>query len=67
MNDWRTDFRVYQGGLMRCCLATLQDFMAATDHRPEEGDTLQCAYHEGSGGMIFRNGAWRWNKPADAS
>lgn len=66
MNDWRREYRVYQGGLMRCCLATLDDFMATTEHPPKEGDILHCAYHGDNGGMIFRDGAWHWNRPEDA-
>jgi len=65
MEDWRITYRVFQGGLMRCCLATLDDYMAKTDKPPQEGDTLPCAYHSDNGGMIFRDGAWRWNRPEE--
>ncbi len=55
------NYLVRHGGLMRCCLATLDEFMATKDEPPEEGDTLRCKYHCDNGGMIFRNGGWEWN------
>lgn len=65
MDEWR-NYRVYQGGLMRCCLLTLQEFMATEAQQPpQEGDLLHCRYHADNGGMIFHDGAWRWNKPED--
>ncbi len=56
-------YEVRIGGLMRCCLSTLEDFMARAKEQPKEGDTLLCRYHCNNGGMIFRNGAWEWNRP----
>lgn len=57
-------YRVHHGGLMRCCLASLDEAMAARTEPPAEGETLHCKYHDDNGGMIFRNGAWEWNRPA---
>ncbi len=58
-------YEVRTGGLMRCGLATLDEYMQSIiddDVGPQEGQTLQCRYHEGNGGMIFRDGAWEWNQ-----
>lgn len=57
--------QVRHGGLMRCCLATLDEAMAARDVMPVEGETMPCKYHAENGGMIFRDGAWEWNRPED--
>jgi hypothetical protein len=65
-DEWRTNFKVATGGLMRCCLLTLDQFMATTPEPPKEGETLQCIYHEGYG-MIYRKDVWRWNTPEDGS
>lgn len=56
-------YAVRHGGLMRCCLASLGAAMVAATEPPKEGDTMHCKYHTDNGGMIFRNGAWEWNKP----
>lgn len=56
------EYTVHHGGLMRCCLATLNKAMLAATEPPKEGDKLQCEYHDGYG-MIFRNGAWEWAAP----
>jgi hypothetical protein len=57
-------YRVKHGGLMRCCLATLDDAMVAAVRPPTEGDTLRCAYCKDEYGMVFTNGAWQWNAPS---
>jgi hypothetical protein len=44
------------GGLMRCCLATLDE---AAEHNPKEGDTQGCRYCKN--GMRFKDGAWEWS------
>lgn len=48
------------GGLMRCCLATLEEKRTADPKYAEEGATLKCDYCS-DGEMIFNNGAWEWN------
>lgn len=51
------------GGLMRCCLATLDDHLLALEVRSKEGDQLTCKYCVSKAGdMIFRGGAWEWNR-----
>ncbi len=56
-------YRVRQGGLMRCCLQSLDDAMVAASAQPKEGDTARCAYCDDEYGMVFRDGAWQWAKP----
>lgn len=43
------------GGLLRCCLTTLDE---AENLKEEEGETLHCKYCSSS--MIFLNDAWEW-------
>jgi hypothetical protein len=58
------EYRVRHGGLMRCCLASLQGAMAERTEPLQEGETIFCKYCDpNNGGMIFRNGAWEWNRP----
>jgi len=50
------------GGLLRCCLASLDEHMARATEDPKEGDKLECHYCKSpAGGMIFRNRAWEWD------
>ena len=55
-------YTVRHGGLLRCCLLTLDDAMVAATEPPKEGDQLQCAYGKPHGFMRFRDGAWEWDK-----
>jgi len=50
---------VHQGGLMRCCLATLSDHV---NDEAEVGDTLGCDYEaDDEPKMILGNDyVWRW-------
>ena len=51
---------VKQGGLMRCCLATLEElYPNGPAQVATEGQVLPCAYCSSS--MIFRAGYWEWN------
>lgn len=67
----RQTYNVNQGGLMRCCLATLGSEILrrlnVNEPLMRDGDTLRCAHHDGCG-MICdtRNGKlqWRWNREA---
>lgn len=58
--------RIRIGGLMRCCIETINEKMEAATTAPSEGDTLSCKYHDDNGGMIFRDGAWEWNRPEES-
>lgn len=57
---------VRTGGLMRCCLATLDAAMLASQVPPKEGDILPCRYHPQDNSMIFRDGGWEWNAPKES-
>ena len=46
------------GGVMRCCIATL-DERVARDREPQEGEKLPCNWC--SSGLIYRDGAWEWD------
>jgi len=63
MADQVKNWAVRQGGLMRCCLATLDEAMEARTMPPNDGDVIHCKYHADNDGMIFRAGAWEWNQP----
>ena len=52
---------VWQGGLMRCCLKTLED--EELDKEPEIDQILECKYCDEE--MIYREDGWHWNKPDD--
>lgn len=57
--------KVEQGGLMRCCLYSLGQFVE--EHSKEEateGFTLDCIYEKpGNKNLIFQGGVWKWNQP----
>lgn len=54
------NYKVRTGGLMRCCLATLEERMPTCADDPVEGEKLVCRYC--SGNMVFRDGAWEWDR-----
>lgn len=58
-------YRVRIGGLLRCCLLSLDEAMEqAEGDSPSEGDILKCHYCKSpDGGMIFTKDAWEWNHP----
>ncbi len=53
-----TLYKVRYGGLLRCCLVSLDDAMVEAKEPPKEGDTHHCKYCKNK--MIFRDGAWEW-------
>lgn len=59
----KTPYSLNQGGLMRCCLLTLDDAMVKRpDDEPlREGETLNCKWCAAS--MIYHDGYWQWNHP----
>ena len=52
--------KVYFGGLMRCCIATIEemDFQELSDLSTERS-VLSCKYCKST--MIFKVDHWRWN------
>jgi hypothetical protein len=56
-------YEVQTGGLMRCCLVSLDEHMRsleAADTPPKEGDVVKCKFCSGEG-MILKEWIWRWN------
>jgi hypothetical protein len=54
-------YRVRHGGLMRCCLATLEERMATCAPDPVVGEQLKCKYC--NNWMRFgEDGAWEWDR-----
>jgi len=47
------------GGLLRCCVATIEDHNFTT--APKEGDILECKYCTDT--MVYHNECWEWNRP----
>ena len=58
-------YRVRKGGLMPCCLQTLDDvlFQAANAEEPQPavGERIRCAHHE-SHMIRAEDGAWEWDR-----
>lgn len=54
--------KIFQGGLMRCCIQTLVEYQEQKDTPSGEGETLDCRFEkEGNKNMVFMGGAWKWN------
>ena len=53
---------------MRCCTETVDDlYPDGPAQIADEGQALQCKYNPDHPGhrMIFRDGAWQWDRPPD--
>lgn len=62
-----TDSQQYQvrhGGLMRCCLATLDNLAVSGELPTDIGATLSCQYHavREPDMILCADGVWAWNK-----
>lgn len=58
--------KVAQGGLMRCCLATIDEYVAThADQSPKFGLILDCKYEKPGNAQVVldTSGIWRWNRP----
>ncbi len=56
--------RLNPGGLMRCCTGTFLEKRKDFQKSPaKEGDVLPCQHCDQS--LIFRAGAWEWNRKED--
>ncbi len=53
------DEKVYQGGLMRCCTATLDEVRSEATDTPRKDDVINCKWCSSS--MIWRGDGWHWN------
>jgi hypothetical protein len=63
----KASYRTRIGGLMRCCLQSLDDHMVAIKVPPREGDTVKCKWCDDEHGMVFTHGAWQWAKPDESA
>jgi hypothetical protein len=62
--DWLRDYRVAQGGLMRCCMESLDRQLRAMTERPKDGTVLDCEFEKaGNGNLVLDGLIWRWNRP----
>jgi hypothetical protein len=50
--------RIRIGGLLRCCLKTIED---STVLQHIEGEKVECRWCS-QGRMRFRDGAWEWDR-----
>lgn len=53
-------YMVSKGGLMRCCLATLDSAMLAADEVPAVGTVLPCI-HCSDSMIVAEGGFWKWH------
>jgi hypothetical protein len=51
------------GGLMRCCLETLDDAMQQAQTPPVEGQRLRCKVCDDAFGMLFHHGVAMGERP----
>ena len=54
-----SDTTISHGGLMRCCLVTIEEL---PDTEYVDGTVIDCK-HESAGNknIILKNGVWQWN------
>ena len=68
MSDGKWRYSVRKGGLMRCCLQSLDDEMKArldaSTGPPSDLDEARCHYCKDTK-MRFRDGAWEWAPDGD--
>lgn len=53
---FKRNYQIRVGGLMRCCLASLNE--KCTELKHVEGEVFPCLHCTSS--MVFRDGAWEW-------
>lgn len=53
--------QVFHGGLMRCCVQSLLEDPKYGNGK--EGDRTECRWCKG--GIVFKDGGWRWAGPED--
>lgn len=59
------DTHINQGGLMRCCIATITAYVDEhADEDAPDGMTIDCVYEQSSPyrKIILVDGVWRWNR-----
>lgn len=61
---WVGEYRLAQGGLMRCCIESLDRQVRAMTERPTDGMKLDCEFEKpGNENLILDGFTWRWNRP----
>jgi len=58
------DTRIDIGGLMRCCIATIDEYVHEhqDEEVPAEPLVLDCKYEPpGNAQVVLQDGRWRWN------
>ena len=56
------DYKIAMGGLMRCCVATLDE---RCDEPVPEGGAIPCRWC--SSRVVLKDGVWQWDRPSDPS
>ena len=51
--------KLYPGGLMRCCTATLARVRNGKTDTPQDGDEIACDHCPSS--MVWRGDGWHWS------
>jgi hypothetical protein len=63
-NKWEP--RLNQGGLMRCCIATIDEIASdyfAAETEPEDNTVFDCKYEEpGNRSILYKDETFQWNR-----
>lgn len=55
------DTKINQGGLMRCCLATIDNLDQSVDY--PDHTVIDCKYEKMENkNIVLIDGVWRWNR-----
>lgn len=60
--------RIAIGGLMRCCIETIDKYVEAhlDDSVPKDNLIIDCMYEKpGNEKIVLEKNIWRWNRPED--
>lgn len=57
----RRELKVNQGGLMRCCLLSIQEWHDEDPEAEVTEETLPCKFHSRRT-MVIEDGVIRWNR-----
>ncbi len=59
----KTPYRVRHGGLLRCCLESLDNQLVAAETEPDKGTVLTCEFCHKPTLLRAPDGTWEWSKP----
>lgn len=56
--------KINQGGLMRCCLGHINDYVEARLDEEATDRVIFCPYHadKNEEGIRLKDGVWEWNR-----